>query len=55
MSRVLDGPIPSGSYDVEEYQKSLRKRRRLIFGTVSGSLLIVGFVVSGSVIVGNEN
>ena len=54
LGRVLDGPIPKGSYDVEEYQKSLRKRRRVIFGSVSGSLLVIGFVVSGSVTFGNE-
>ena len=54
LSRFLDGPIPDGSYDVEGYQKSLRTRRRFIFGSVSGSFLIIGFFVSGSVIVGNE-
>ena len=54
LTRFLDGPIPDGSYDVEGYQKSLRTRRRFIFGSVSGSLLILGFFVSGSFTVGNE-
>ena len=52
LTRILDGPVPKGDYDVQGYQKALRKRRRIIFGSVSGSFLIVGFVASGSLFIG---
>lgn len=52
LTRILDGPVPQGKYDVEEYQKALRTRRRVLFGSISGSLLVVGYVASKSVFIG---
>ena len=52
LTRILDGPVPSGDYDVIAYQISLRRRRRIILGTLSATAMMLGIKLSGSFIIG---
>ena len=53
LTRILDGPVPNGDYNVIAYQISLRRRRRIILGALSAAAMMLGIKLSGSFIIGS--
>eukprot|EP00794_Sanderia_malayensis_P003386 gene3386-3876_t len=51
LSRIFEGPVPDNDFEVKEYQKSLKRRGRICLGLVTSFCIVVGFKLSGSVLI----